>query len=244
MKVLTDDKQARRDKRKRSISLLANTALLLMLLFSVLLMVVARYLPQFTNSPFLLIAMGILSSGVGLISGRMLSTTSSSIDEIELALKGFGDDALLLNHIGPSQHLLISSYGIFTINVLSQPADILADGSTLRIHNRLFTRFLWIFTGNPIGRPYDDSLEMAQRSTEWIQNETDITQTFDIQPLILLIHPKAHVESHDPLVPVLYSDKRTPNLKQFVRRCSSNLPSHNLIDQLISSYPSLTQTND
>jgi hypothetical protein len=244
MIIVTNDKRARRSRLRRSVTLLANTALFLMLLFGILILLVARYLPQYANSPMLLIGMGVLSSIVGLLSGKSLSNPVSVVDSLEQGLKGFGDDSLLLNFVGPPDHVLICPHGIFALAAFSQPLDILADGSTLRIRNRALQRFIWFFTGNTIGRPFEDATEIARRSTDWIQTKTQLSHEPTIQPIIILTHPDAHIESNDPLIPILYTDKRTPNLKQFVRRTSVTTPDLSTIDQLITTYTSVNTPDD
>lgn len=244
MIVITDEKRARRSRLRRYVALLANTALFLMLLFGVMILLVARYLPQYANSPVLLIGMGILSSIVGLISGRTLSTPATIIDSLQQGLKGFGDDSLLLNFVGPGDHLLICPQGIFCLAAFAQPLDILADGSALRIRNKFVQRFVWFFTGNTIGRPYEDASEMARQATDWIQTTTHFSQELAIQPIILLTNPDAHIESTKPLVPVLYTDKRTPNLKQFVRRSSAATLDLSTIDQLITTFTPVPSPDD
>jgi hypothetical protein len=215
-----------------------------MLIFTVALMTVARFLPQFANSPIILIIMGIVSSVIGLRSGKLLSSNRPVVDDIAHGLKGFGDDTLLLNYFAPSEHLLLSPNGVFSLTAITQPADILADGSSLHIRNNLLTRFAWFFMGNTVGIRYNDAQDNAHRAEIWLQDKTQSPKELPVHPLIVLTHPDATVETNQALIPVLYLDKRNPSLKQYVRRQKAVGPASTTIDQLINSLTPSLQTHD
>jgi hypothetical protein len=244
LKIYTNEKGSRRIKIRRAATVLLNTALILIILFAVLLAVIARYAPQVASSPVLLIAMGILSSVIGLQSGKLLTKAGNIHIDIEQGLKGFGDDTTLLNYYGSSHHLLLSPNGVFLLTALEQPLDILADGSSLRIKNRFLQRFAWSFMGNPVGQPFADAKNGAQRAETWLQTNTQTDNIPTIHPLIVLTHPKAQIETGDTNIPVLYLDKRTPSLKQFIRRQEfAPLPS-SIINQLIDNITPSSHPND
>ena len=244
MKIFTNEPQARRIRRSRSITVLATTTVLLMLTFTVVLTSVARFLPQLANSPVILIAMGIASSLVGLRAGKLLSARTPVSETLAQGLKGFGDDSVLLHYYAPSHHLLLSPTGIFSLTPIQQPADILADGSSLRIQNSFWTRFAWFLTGNLVGTPYSDAQDSALRTMEWLQNITQSPEPIVVEPLLVLTHPKSHLQTNTSSIPILYLDKRTPSLKQYVRRSQSAALSPTILNQLLNSLTPPPHHND
>lgn len=244
MKIYTNQKGSRRIKIRRAVAVLLNTAVTLIILFAILLALIARFLPQIATSPILLIAMGILSSVIGLQSGRLLTKAGTIHNDIEQGLKGFGDDTILLNYYGSSHHLLVSAHGVFLLTALEQPLDILADGASLRIRNRFLQRFAWSFMGNPVGQPFTDAQNAALRAQSWLQTNTQIQDVPTIHPLLILTHPGAHLDINQTNIPVLYLDKRTPSLKQFIRRQTFDTLPSQVINQLTESITPIPQSND
>jgi len=130
------------------------------------------------------------------------------------ALKGIHKKSVLYNYYhSPARHVLISPQGVFAMVTRFQEGSYVANGDKLeRVGGVGVLRFL---RGDNIGKPYED----AQRAAAHIQELLNpIAPDLEVQPLVVFVDPRARLQVHDPLVPVLHTDdKIEPNLRDYLR---------------------------
>lgn len=221
MRIYTNKKRAKQHQRRKYISLLANTAVLLMVLFAILLMLLFQLLPALATSPALLILMGILSAAIGLLAGNRLSNLPAPQNEIERELKGLDNSFTLLHYFLPADHVLIAPSGIYTLTPISHHGSITLDDTTVRHQRTALQRFLDILTQTGIGQPLKHTTQTTERTQQVIQNYLESAE-LEITPLIVFTNNDIDVTSDTSTFTTLFVGNRKPSLKSFLRTQPAN----------------------
>lgn len=144
------------------------------------------------------------------------------------ALKGLGRKYSIYHHLLPAPHVLVGPEGVYTIFTVWQERTYVVKGSKwfgdqgmLRLINGYLRQDL---IGNPFGEATYQAQQL-QRLINKVAPDSEIT----VQPLVVLINPKASFESEEPLLPVLYADRnKKPSLRAYLR------------DQMSAPHPTLS----
>ena len=162
---------------------------------------------------------------------------------IEDGLKGLSKKSILYNYYHfPARHVLICPQGVFTITTRWHNGRYTVEGSKWKNHQGIIAKWFSFFRMDGIRNPTVDAVQAANKLEKTMKS---IAPDVDIQPLVVMIDPKADVTIKEPAIPVLYADpKSKPNLKDFMRRVnresddkSGDLP---LTDEQIEAFEAAT----
>ena len=217
MKIHTNEQKIRRNRIRQLIGIVLTMSLLLVTIFAVVLLVTYLISPALANSPVLLIAIGLLSTFIGLQVGNQLSGLPAAHEALNDALKGLDADHHLYHYYLPADHVLITPRGTFTIAARTQKTNVSFEDGKPRTQDGLIRRFTRSVTGQPLGKPMDDALTDAAQTLQWLQQHLNAGGV-EVQPVLVFVHPEAEVDvvGESP-VPILRPDKRKPSLKAYVK---------------------------
>jgi hypothetical protein len=154
-------------------------------------------------------------------------------------LKGMGNKSVLYNyyHI-PVRHVLIVPQGVFVITTRFQDGSYTINGDRWTTHKSALSRFFSIFRFDSIGNPTQDALSNAETIQAILK---PIAPDVTVQPLIVFLDPRARLDIQNPTVPVVYvSDKRDPNLKDYLRDVGKQNKSKMLTPEQIQAFEEMT----
>lgn len=139
------------------------------------------------------------------------------VEVLNNSLKGLGQKYTIFHHLLPAPHVLIGPEGVFTITTVWQDKAYRVKGKKWYGDEGILRKLNGYLRQDLIGNPFADAALHAremERLLAKIAPEIEIK----VQPLVVLIHPRASVELEDPLFPVLYADpKKKPSLRQYLR---------------------------
>ncbi len=217
MQHYTNSRRSKQRKTRHFLNIMANTALLLIIIFALIITIIYQLSPQAADSPLLLIPLGIISTAIGIYAGNYLTKLPIPHDTLDSALKGFPKDHALYHHWFPATHVLVTPHTLFTLTLRSQDATVTFSSDSLTIHDRLLKRLPRFLVQNSLGDPLHDAHRDAQKLEIWL-SDTLPNQAITIQPLIIFTNPNATITLKDlPPIPVLHADKRKPSLKAFIK---------------------------
>lgn len=217
MKVLTHKRRAQWLSGRRLIGAVALMAFLLVIIFALIITLLVVFVPQASNSPFLLIAMAAASIIVGLRVGNLLSRRAMPHTVLETALKGLSAESRLYNYWLPANHVLISPHGVFTLTPYNSEKPIAFTSS---------------ISTKDVARLLERTRSDAQRAQAWLDNHLPGSGV-KVQPVLVLTNPRASFTVEGDLgIPILYADKRKPSLKTYIRGRSQPTLSPDAVAQL------------
>jgi len=214
MRVVTNHKKIRRNRRLAQYAFFGTLALLILGLF------VTNAAPS--NRAFLLAPLLILpiAFGATVYSVRMANLwLREPRPEAVLAanLKGLSTHATIYHYTMPARHVLIAPQGVFTFTLRPQDGSFVINGSRWSKKGGFFSKLLTFFRQDTIGRP---DLE-AQREAAAMQRLIDQVAPdsgVQVEPVIIFSSPAVSLEIIQSDIPILYGDLRQkPNLKTFLR---------------------------
>jgi len=216
MRVYTNERHVKQSRIMRFVAVFANTALLLIGLFAIMLVVTTVIAPDIARSPVLLIAIGLLSTLIGLQAGNELSGMSKPHEALNDGLKGLGADAALYHYYLPANHVLVTPQAVYSLTVRPQKTSITFDGDAATIHDPARKRFMRTLTQQRIGNPIAQAQRDAAAIQAWLNDRLGVEA--NVRPAIVFTNPQAEVKINgDPTIPILRADKRKPSLKAYVK---------------------------
>lgn len=139
------------------------------------------------------------------------------VEVLNNALKGLGQKYTIFHHLLPAPHVLIGPEGVFTLTTVWQDKTYRVKGKKWYGDEGLLRKLNGYLRQDLIGNPFAEAALHA-REVERLLKKIAPEAQVEVQPLVVLIHPKAAVEAEDPLYPVLYADpKKKPSLRQYLR---------------------------
>ena len=139
------------------------------------------------------------------------------IDVLSDALKGLGKKYTIFHHLLPAPHVLIGPEGVFAITTIWQERSYRVEGKKWRGDEGLLRKLNGYLRQDLIGNPFQEALFQAQKMQKLVDKVAPDSEV-EVQPLIVMINPKATFEAEDPVIPVLYADpKRKPSLRLYLR---------------------------
>ncbi len=160
------------------------------------------------------------------------------------ALKGLGQKYTLFHHVLPTPHVLIGPEGVFTLTVVWQERSYRIEGKKWRGDEGVIRKLNGYLRQDLIGNPFQEALYQAQQVQKLV-DKVEPGSKVEVQPLIVLINPKASFEAEDPVIPVLYADsKRKPALRLYLRdlkKSESQTLSLEALDKIDRMYGLMTR---
>lgn len=133
------------------------------------------------------------------------------------ALKGLGKKYTIFHHVLPAPHVLVGPEGVFTLTTVWQERAYRVEGKRWRGDEGIVRKINGYLRQDLIGNPFQDALFQAQQVQKLVEKVAPDSEV-EVQPLIVMINPKASFEAEDPIIPVLYADpKRKPSLRLYLR---------------------------
>lgn len=216
MRVYTNERRMKRRRAQRFIGVFANTALLLIGLFAVMLVVTTIIAPSIASSPALIIAIGLLSTLIGLQAGNEISRMGAPHEAINDGLKGLGADTTLYHYYLPADHVLVTPQTVYALTVRPQQTSISFDGNRITVHDAIHRRLLRTLTQQRIGHPVAEAQRDAASVQEWLKHQ--LRAGVVVQPVLVFTNPQAKIEIDGSAdVPILRAEKRKPSLKAFIK---------------------------
>ena len=216
MKVYTNERRVKRNRLQQFVAVFANTALLLVGLFAVMLVGTTVIAPQIASSPVLIIAIGLLSTLIGVQAGNEISRMGIPHEALNDGLRGLGADTALYHYTLPADHVLVTPRAVYSLTVRPQQISVSFDGNRLTVHDALHRRFMRTLTQQRLGNPVAQAQRDAAAVQRWLKD--NLGADISVQPAIVFTNPSAELEIEgSPSVPILRADKRKPSLKAFVR---------------------------
>lgn len=155
-----------------------------------------------------------------LMSVRMANTwirEPRPVNVLAEALKGLGQKYTLFHYLLPAPHVLVGPEGVFTITTVWQERSYRVKDKKWHGDSGLIRWINGFMRQDLIGNPFQDAqlhAQQVQKLVDKIAPDSDVR----VQPLVVLIHPRATVELENPVFPVLYADpKKRPSLRHYLR---------------------------
>lgn len=167
-------------------------------------------------------------------------------DAIEEGLKGLSRKSILYSYYHfPARHILIAPQGVFAIVTRWHDKKYSNAGDKWKTQQNIVSRWFSAFRMDGVGNPTRDA-ERAARHVKSILD--DIAPDVEVYPLVVFTDPAVELDLEDPEVPVLYADdKQKPNIKAYLREMNkeqsdkqkqkSNMP---LTDEQIEAFEEAT----
>lgn len=225
MKVYVNERRMRRKRLQQGMGVMLTTTLVLVGLFTIALTVVFFIAPGIAGSPFLIIALGLISTFIGLQAGGQISRLPEPHDIFDNGLKGLGTAATLYHYYLPADHVLVTPEGVFTLTPIRHETRVTFnhDGDH-RIHDGFLKRVMHILTRQQLGHPIRTAQLEASRVRSWLADNLG-ADVIDVHPVLVFLHPNAEFDVEgEPPVPILRADKRKPSLKSYLKGYQQNSP--------------------
>jgi hypothetical protein len=134
---------------------------------------------------------------------------------IEEGLKGIPPKTTLFNYYHfPARHVLICPAGIYAIVTRFQDGNHACVGDTWRTSRSFLGRLASFFRFDSIGNPTSDALRAAEH-VQAIFKSIDVE--VEVHPLVLFVEPKVVLSVENPVVPVCHvSTKHELSLKSYL----------------------------
>lgn len=131
---------------------------------------------------------------------------------LERALKGIDNRHRLYNYLLPSEHVLLTPFGVTVFQVRRLPGEIACTGS-LWTHKRSLWSRLRFAAEEQVGNPTRDVQNDIRLLREFIgRNVGD--KDVPIEGLILFAHPQVNLTLNEPDVPVLTPKEAKNHMRQ------------------------------
>ncbi|HOA22872.1 MAG: hypothetical protein WBH90_13415 [Aggregatilineales bacterium] len=218
MKVYINEQKMRRKRLQQGVGVMLTTTLVLVGLFTVALTVVFFIVPGVAGSPFLIVALGLISTFIGLQAGGQISRLPEPHNVLSNGLKGVGAAATLYHYYLPADHVLVTPKGVFTLTPIRHETRVTFnhDGD-YRTHDSFLKRVMHILTRQQLGHPIHTAQQEAARVRNWLTDNLG-TDAIDVHPILVFLHSDAEFEVEgEPSVPILRADKRKPSLKSYMK---------------------------
>lgn len=188
--------------------------------------------PSIAASSLPLLIMGIVFAITGLRYSNRWVRQPVAHEALESALKGLGKEAVLLSYWKLADHILITKNGVHTFVTRNTPFNLTVNNDRWQHHEPFTKRLTRALTQNGLGNPVREADKQTARVKRKLKDkfpDLDVSVT----PLVVFLSPNTFLDVQaQPEVPFVYSDKRTPALKSYLRQASGTLLSAEQIEQL------------
>jgi hypothetical protein len=227
MKIITDHKFIKRNKRIGQITTFISMALLGVGLY-------LTFTQVYITWSFAALLGGFLLSQIGIYYGSRWGRSPRPDEVLNQALKGLDHKYTIYHYCTPVPHLLVGPAGIWNLAHYAQRGTITYDEQKNRWIQKGGNLYLKIFAQEGLGRP---DLEVAgfERSLEkYLKKKFDETQIPQTGTVLVFSNEKAVVQVENALHPTVHVKK----LKDFIRRQAKVSPaSTSVIEKVEEAMP-------
>ena len=166
--------------------------------------------------PAIVLPVGVIASMVSVRMTNLWIREPRPERVLKEGLKGLSNKSVMYHYYHfPARHVLICPQGVFAIVTPFQDGRYRVDGDKWKSYGGPLSALVHLFRRDNIGNPGAD----AQAAAASIQKTLKpIAPEITVRPLVVFIDPKAEIEIHDPVVPVLVTDTKSEySLKNFMR---------------------------
>jgi hypothetical protein len=217
MRIITNNRRIKRSRTIAQILFFISIAILMGGL--VLTNTITRRNDILLFVPCLIMPIGLITTLISVRMTNQFIRVPHPEDALSDGLKGAPKNSNLYNYILPSNHVLITPQGVFTLTTRFHENRYKVEGEkwqNLKQRGPLAPLFIFLRQeqlSDPFGQARKEAAAMQSLVEEILPN-TNI----QVQPVVVFISPKAEVEAIDPAIPVVYADlKRKPSLKSLLK---------------------------
>lgn len=121
------------------------------------------------------------------------------------ALKGLGNEYVLLQHLLPVPHLLVEPGGCTVFVVKGQGGQVTYEDGKWKHQQR--AKFFRQFAGQEaVGAPEADAGRQARKMEQWLSKQLPDAEV-PVRPVVLFVNPDVTLEVDDPPVPTFHGKK-------------------------------------
>jgi len=210
MKIVTNRKYIRRNKKIGQYTTIASLAIL----------VIGFIISLDTSNPslftwsLLALIVGFILSQVGIYFGNRWGRSPRPDEVLATGLKGLEDKYVLYNYMTVTPHLLVGPAGIWILATFTQRGSISYDADRKRWNQRGGNFIMKLFGQEGLGRPDQEVYNQYQDLQKFISKEVTIPNLPAPQVLMVFLSDKSTVSAPDSPVPALHIEK----LKDFIRK--------------------------
>jgi hypothetical protein len=209
MKIVTNEKYIRRNRKIGQYTTLASLAIL-----------VIGFIISLTPDPNLFIfsllalVLGFILSQVGIYFGNHWGKSPRPDEVLTMGLKGLEDKYTLYNYMTVVPHLLVGPAGIWILSTYNQKGTISYDATSKRWHQKGGNILMKFFAQEGLGRPDQDVYSQFQDLQKYFSKEVNILNLPSPQVAMVFLNEKAVLQAQDSPIPAIGIEK----IKDFIRR--------------------------
>lgn len=223
MRVVTNKKLARRNRRTANYLFLATLVLLVGGFIFINYSLFTNTAPsnEIIIAQALVLPFALVFTLVSVRQTNLWARRPYPEDALEEGLKGVSRKSILYSyHHFPARHVLIAPQGVFAIVTRWHNKKYTNSGDTWQTRQNIIARSFSAFRMDGVGNPTVDAERAAAHVRKLLQ---DIAPDVEVHPLIIFTDTEAELELDDPKVPVLFADdKHKPNIKTYLRDMNKN----------------------
>jgi hypothetical protein len=159
-------------------------------------------------------------------------------DALQAGLKNINRRSILYHYLPPANHVLIAPTGVYLLHTLFHSRNFVINGDQWvdsKSKGPLAPIFLYLRQEN-IGKPFKDA-EASAAKVQAIVDKALPDSKIEVQPIVVLIGPKATFEASKPQYPIVFSDpRRRPHLKGLLRDEKKRDTLSQLTDEQIDAF--------
>jgi len=202
----------------------------------VVLLIVSLALPLFerdifSSPPLTIVIPGLIISIFGIRMVNKWVRSPLAHQSLRNGLRGLGKQAACYHYYLPAPHVLVCQHGVFSLSPVPHHLSASVHKDKWRRKDNLWRKLTSLFRQDGLGDPTLAATVDAWRLQRWLDKRLP-GHGVTVQPVIVFTHEKAYVEVGETSVPVLYTDKRKPSLKQWIREQQQPTLSEEQIAQL------------
>ncbi|HVP21286.1 MAG TPA: hypothetical protein VMS73_05435 [Anaerolineaceae bacterium] len=210
MKIVTNEKYIRRNKKIGQYTTIASLAIL----------VIGFIISLDTSNPglfgwsLLALVIGFALSQVGIYFGNRWGRSPRPDEVLAAGLKGLEDKYTLYNYMTVVPHLLVGPAGIWILATFTQRGAITYNPDRKRWSQKGGNFIMKLFGQEGLGRPDQEVYNLYQDMQKYISKEVSIPNLPSPQVAMVFLSDKSTVQAQDSPVPAMHIEK----LKDFIRK--------------------------
>jgi len=215
MKVITNDKLVRRNRRLGQIATITGLVVL------VGGMVISFRNPAYYGLSWIALFIGFALSQIGLYFGNRWGRHPRPDELLNEGLKGLNDQYSLFHFMTPAAHLLVGPSGMWVILPFHQRGRIVYEkGRWKQKGGGFMQKYLRIFAQEGIGRPDLEGPAEAAAINRFMKRKFPDTQVSEASLALVFTSENAQLEVENAPIPTLPLKK----LKEMVRKAAKEKP--------------------
>jgi len=215
MKVITNDKLVRRNRRLGQIATITGLVVL------VGGMVISFRNPAYYGLSWIALFIGFALSQIGLYFGNRWGRHPRPDELLNEGLKGLNDQYSLFHFMTPAAHLLVGPSGMWVILPFHQRGRIVYEkGRWKQKGGGFMQKYLRIFAQEGIGRPDLEGPAEAAAINRFMKRKFPDTQVSEASVALVFTSENAQLEVENAPIPTLPLKK----LKEMVRKAAKEKP--------------------